>query len=294
MTSQHKNSRILKLVALVTFATFFAQSCDTVELNEQQTPIAKAYDKVLYWEDVKDFLPHGATEKDSLQLVTRLIDKWVKHTLKLRMAEQNLDPLQKDLTKEIEEYRSSLLIYKYEQEYIKQKLDTFIANKDIQNYYEGFKPELLLEEPVVLVDYVILQKDAPKYWTFKSWLRNNYENKIEDINQYCADNADLYFHHADDYMHFDRLLELIPLETNDPETFLRRNDFVELKDGDTRYLVKIFDYKLKRDVAPLNIVKNEIRSILLNKRKIELIRSLDEDVMNEAMRHNKIEIVKQK
>ncbi|WP_146066622.1 hypothetical protein, partial [Candidatus Venteria ishoeyi] len=257
---------------------FASSSCQQNQEQNHRKIVAQVQDHVLYWDEVKEFIPDYSSGDDSSQIVGGFVKEWVLHKLKLRMAEQNLETAQKDLSKELEDYRSSLLIYKYEQEYIKQNLDTFISDEDLKSYYEGFKPELLLEKPVVKCAYVILPLEAPDYFSFKTKFRYNYDKKLAEINSYCEANAEAYFHQEEDYLYFDELRKRLPLKTDIPENFLKYNRFVELEDDKYKYLVNIFDYKLKSDIAPLNIVKNEIRSILLNKRKIKLIRNLEESI----------------
>lgn len=272
--------------------SFIGTSCKQDTAQNQKRIVAQVYDHVLYWDEVKDFVPDNVGKEDSAQIMSGLISKWVVHQLKLQKAEQNLEPGQKDLSKELEDYRSSLLIYKYEQEYIKQKLDTVITAKDIKTYYEEFKPQLKLEKPVVKCAYVILPLDAPQYYAFRNMFRNQFEDKQDEISAWCQENAEVYFHSDDNFIYFEELQKKLPIETENPENILKYNRFVELKDVGFKYLVIIFDYKLKSDIAPLNIVENEIRSILLNKRKIKLIQKLEESIMNEAVNHNQIEIKK--
>jgi len=278
---------LLVAIFMITFT-----GCKEPVVEDHREIVARVNNNVLFWDDVKDFVPEEVGKEDSAKIMAGLINKWVLHKLKLQKAEQNLDPGQKDLSKELEEYRSSLLIYKYEQEYIKQELDTVVTAQDIKSYYEGRKPDLLLNNPVVKCSYVVLPLETPRYNIFRSWFRYNFNDKLEDINVYCQEYAEAFYHHEEKYMNFDELENRVPLRTDNPDNLLKYNRFIELKDEDYKYLINIFDYKLKSDIAPLNIVKNEIRSILLNKRKIKLIHNLEESILNEAMGHNNIEIRK--
>ncbi len=273
---------------LFVFVVSFS-SCKEPANSPQRQSIAKVYDNHLYIDDIEDYITEDMASEDSAQLIAGLVSKWIMHQLKLQQAELNLNPAQKDLSSEIEEYRSSLLIYKYEQEYIRQKLDTLVTAEDIRSYYEGFRPELLLDKPVIRCAYVIAPKNLPRYYTFRNWFRSQYNEKQDQINEYLQEHdIDSYFY-SDEYIYFEDLIKHIPIESDNVESFLTYNKFIEKTGDEYKYLVNIFDYKLKSDIAPLNIVKNEIRNILLNKRKIQLIRDLEERIMNDAIRQNKIE-----
>ena len=169
-------------------------------------------------------------------------------------------------------------------------LDTVVTPKNIKSYYDGFKPDFLLDKPVVECAYVILPVDAPQYYTFRNRFRSQYENKQTEINKYIEEHAKLYYQHNNKFMYVSELAKQVPIATDNIENLLKYNRFIELKDEDYIYLIKIFDYKLKSNVAPLNIVENEIRNILLNKRKIQLVRNLEKDIMNDARNNKKIEI----
>ncbi|MCF8372200.1 MAG: hypothetical protein K9H64_11300 [Bacteroidales bacterium] len=289
---QNKPIRNILGISLLLGFLLALTGCKEAAMEDQREIVAQVSDNVLYWDDVKDFVPENIGKEDSAKIMAGLINKWVLHNLKLQKAEQYLAPEQKDLTLELEEYRSSLLIFKYEQEYINKELDTVVTSQDLKSYYDGFKPEFHLEKPVLNCAYVILPLESSDFFSFRTWFRYHFDDKQEEIAAYCQESAITYYNPEEQYIYFDELAKLIPLETDNPDNLLRYNRFIELRDEEYIYLINIFDYKLKSDIAPLNIVENEIRSILLNKRKIKLIHHLEESLMNEAMDHNNIEIRK--
>jgi len=77
---------------------------------------------------------------------------------------------------------------------------------------------------------------------------------------------------------------------NNQEQYLRYNNFIETQDSLFYYLVNIKDCRLKSTVAPLNYVSDNIRYIILNKRKIEFIKELENDSYNDALNRNSFEI----
>ena len=72
--------------------------------------------------------------------------------------------------------------------------------------------------------------------------------------------------------------------------FLRNNKFFETSDDDFRYYLKIEEYKISDNVSPLEFVKDDIRNIILNKRKVLLAEQLEEKVYNEASENEQFEI----
>jgi hypothetical protein len=56
--------------------------------------------------------------------------------------------------------------------------------------------------------------------------------------------------------------------------------------------VAISAYKSKESISPLNFEIENIRTILLNKRKAELLKRMEEDLISDAVKRNKYEIYK--
>ncbi len=67
------------------------------------------------------FIPAGITGADSIAMVRDFKERWIRNQLLLNKAELNLTDEEKNVEQQIENYRSSLLIYAYEQSYIRQQ-----------------------------------------------------------------------------------------------------------------------------------------------------------------------------
>ena len=50
------------------------------------------------------------------------------------------------------------------------------------------------------------------------------------------------------------------------------------------------DVRLQNDYAPLDYVSSSIKKIVINKRKLELIKQLENDITNDAIKQNKFQI----
>jgi hypothetical protein len=67
-----------------------------------------------------------------------------------------------------------------------------------------------------------------------------------------------------------------------------------MKDSVYYYLVNINDYKLKNELAPVEYVETNIKNLILNKRKIEFLKQIEENVYKEGIRQNKFKIYTEK
>ena len=69
--------------------------------------------------------------------------------------------------------------------------------------------------------------------------------------------------------------------------------YYETSDTQFLYYLKIDAYKISDNVSPLEFVKEDIKNIILNKRKVELARKLEEEVYENAAKRKDFEVFKQ-
>ncbi len=253
-------------------------------------PVAKAGDAVLYYDDIKDLVPAGTSSKDSILLIKQFVDNWVREVLVIQKAEQNLDEEQKNVEKQLNDYRKSLITYIYEKELVKQKLDTIVSDTEIEEYYNSNKAEFELKDNIIKVIYVKVSKKAPGIDKLKKWYRSDNMKDREQLASYCHQFADNFYLDDSSWLLFDDLLKEIPIQTYNKELFLQNNRLVEVSDSLNHYFLSIKDFKIRNSSSPLSFEKENIKNIILNKRKLALINTMKQDVYNDALNNNKIEI----
>ncbi len=267
-------------------------SCKPADSSNDEVLVATVFDAELYLSDISELIPDQLSFNDSVQTAQTIINKWITRQIKLNKAETYLTPDEKELEQKLEEYRSSLLIYKYEQQLIYQNLDTLITAEDIAEYYRKFSKEFILQKNAVKAIYCKFPSDSPNFYRFKRWMRSFKENDMADIEDYASEFGELYQNFNMDWVYLSDIIKYIPNQLVNVERFIAQNEIDELNDGVNIHLLKIVDHKLKGDIAPLMLVESNIRNIILNKRKLTLIRELEEQAFNEAMNNNKVEIYK--
>jgi len=285
---------MLRLLIISAVIATGLSSCNLLpsKSNKQGKPVARVYDKILYRDDLKGLVPSGTSANDSIDITTAYINNWVRQELLLKQAEDNLDENNRDFSKQIEQYRNSLIIYAYESELVKQKLDTVVSQSEIEDYYKVNQNNFYLRENIVLASYVIISKNSPFATKIKSLLLSTREADKEKLQTLCQENGANCMINDGTWMSFTELTRKIPLTVDDQEDFLSKNKYYEVKDSTTMYYVAISAYKSKESISPLNFEIENIRTILLNKRKAELLKRMEEDLISEAVKQNKYEIYK--
>ncbi len=271
---------------LVLLLVIFAFSCSKSDNEIEDIPLARVHNKFLYESDIKSLFNSNISKEDSIVVARNYINDWIKKQLLMQKAELNLNEESKDIEKQIEDYRSSLLIFKYKQELIKQKLDTIITNQEIENYYSEYSGNFILNHNIVKALFLKISKEAPENDKVKRWYKSNDQENLSRLEDYCYQYATKFDDFDNKWIPFNNLLIEIPTNINDQERYLRYNKYIETEDDLFYYFVKINEYSLKSTVQPLEYAQLKIKSILLNKRKFTFIDELENTIYNDALNRN--------
>lgn len=277
-----KLNRSLILVVIV----LLSNACKEKNVNNEDVILAQVHNKQLYQSDLKSLFNPNITNEDSIIIAKNYINDWIKKQLMLQKAEMYLSDESKDIEKQIEDYRSSLLIFKYKQELINQKLDTIVTDEEIENYYNKYSANFILDNNIVKALFLKVSKEAPEIEKVRWWYKSTSTENQSRLEDYCYQYATKFDNFNDKWIPFNNILLETPVNIDDQERFLRYNKYIETEDDLFYYFVKINEYKLKSSVQPLEYAKSKIKSILLNKRKLAFIDELENTVYNEALNHN--------
>jgi hypothetical protein len=269
------------------FFSLLLFSCN-IKKHENDEILVRVGKSALYLSDIAIATPDNFSEADSTNFAKNYIDKWVKNQLLLEKAELNLDQNRYEIRSQVEDYRTFLLINKYQQELILQKLDTIITMEDIETYYSERSGDFKLLFNIVKLNYIklpIATYDADKV---RRWYRSDNEDDLADLQDYCYQNAH-EFEFSDEWMKFDDFLKIVPLRVKDQQDYLKKRQNIEITDSLYRYFIHIKEYKIVSDTSPLPFVQNDLKKVILNKRKIKFLTELENNIYLDALDKNKIE-----
>jgi hypothetical protein len=260
------------------------------EMPDKEDIIVQVYDDFFTKEDLLDRMPTYTSSEDSAKLADQIINNWIEQKVVLNFSEQNLTDAQKDFSDQLESYRQNLLIYEYERELVKQKLDTIISETELLSYYAENIENFKLRGHIVKIRFIKLSVDAPKISQVEDWFLSDDEEDLDLLDQYCMKYAETFALEGDVWWYLQDVLGQIPFPINDWDEFLPTTEFYKFEYESFQYLVRIFDYKFRGDISPLSIEQERIRELILNRRKLELINQMREDVVKKARSSNKIKM----
>ena len=264
--------------------------CDYFQKNSKEVVVAECYGKYLYESDLKGIVPEGTTIMDSIQRVSTFIDSWVRRQVLIHQAENNLNMEELDLKKQMDEYRNSLVIYAYESQLINQKLDTVVSEDEIAEYYEQNKEDFQLRNTMVRVAYVILDEGNKQEEDFKKLMSDPDTLLLQNIDILAMYYAAKSYLDVDQWMRLDELTNIIPIEILNAESFLKKNKFVCFDMNEYTYMVRFMEYLLEESTSPLELVRDNIKSVILAQRKQALIETMHTSLYEKAKRDRAFEV----
>ena len=87
-------------------------------------------------------------------------------------------------------------------------------------------------------------------------------------------------------MRLDDLLNEVPIEIYNTESFLKQRRFVSFEKDTCTYMVRFNDYLLEESVSPIEMEYDNIRKLILMKRKKELLDQMKFDLYEKAVKDN--------
>ena len=280
-----------KLVALIGIVfLMLLGGCDYFQKNSKEVVVAECYGKYLYESDLVGIVPENTPIMDSIQRVSNFIDSWIKRQVLVHQAEINLNKEELDLKKQLEEYRNSLVIYAYESQLINQKLDTVISEDEIADYYEQNKEDFQLRSTMVRVAYVILKEDCKQKADFKKLLSDPDTLLLQNIDIQATYYAVKSNVDVDKWVRLDELTNIIPIEIFNAESFLKKKKFVCFDMNEYTYMVRFVENLLEESISPLEMVSDNIKSVILAQRKEALLEKMNVALYEKARKERAFEV----
>lgn len=270
-------------------------SCQFLQktFSSKEKPVARVFSEYLYPSDLEGIVPKGTSSADSILLVQSYIENWIRQTVILKQATENVDLDQDALEKQLETYRQSLIIYSYEQQLIAQNLDTTVSNAQIKKYYEENKDNFELKKSIIKATYAKIPKNAHRIEMAVRWFNSAKPKDRNELETYCMQFSSNYSLTDTSWLYLDELSAFIPLDRFSESSILQKNNYINFSDKDFVYLVKVKDFMYKEDLSPLEFEIDNIKNIIINKRKIELITKMENQVYQDARDGEDIEWYKE-
>ncbi len=278
--------------------TTLLSSCDLIRMKKEQSlednsrrAVARVNDTFLYLDELEGIVSSNVPKEDSVARLTAYVNSWIRKQLLINEALKRIDINEAEVERKILDYRYSLIGYQFQKLYVQQNMTDSVSSAEIEEYYRSNLDNFVLKQNIIRGAYIKVPQSAPRTNRIKDLILSNKEKDKDDLKSYCISFSTAYHLSDSSWIEFDKLVVNSPLaEIPNKIQFLKSYPYYETNDAAFLYFLKIDAYKISDNVSPLEFVKEDIKNIIINKRKVELARKLEEEVYEKAAEKRDFEI----
>jgi hypothetical protein len=261
--------------------------------TDDRVPVARVNDTYLYYDDIKDLVSEGTSKGDSTLVVQNFINRWATQQLFVDGAELNLSETeQAAFNKLVDQYKNDLYTKAYIEALVLRDMNTVVTKEEAEAFYNSNKDVFKLNEELLKFRYIHVDQNIINYKTIEEKFKRY---NLKDKKELEAMSIQFKSYTLNDTIWIKASQVINKISAITPENknqLLKKSNFVQLKDSLGVYLMQINDVLLRNDTAPIEYVKPTIDQIVINKRKLELIRELEKDITKDAIKNKQFEIYK--
>ena len=252
--------------------------------------VARVGQHKLYRSELLAAVPDALSPEDSTALARQFIRSWAADRILLDLAQEQLSDEELDVSRAVEEYKISLLQYRYRQRYVNERLDTAVSMSEISAYYAAHPEKFTLAAPIVKGRYLCIHDDAPGSETIRRKMGSRKLDDVLEADSLARLSALKYLDCTDTWVDASTFAEEFGMDGAEMLAALR-GGIVERRDelGNVR-VACITEVLREGRAAPLEYCADRIRTILLNGRKHAMLSALEQDLLKDAEDKHKLVI----
>lgn len=268
-------------------------SCSYFKKPQEPEAIARVGDVYLYKSDIKDMVPKGTSKNDSIAIVKSFIGRWATQKILYNAAEYNLSDVQMEGFEDlINQYKNDLYTKAYLEELVKQQIDTVVTESQINAYYNTNKQFFKNSTELIKLRYINLVKENQKLDKIRTKFSSFTKNDKKELQELAIQFKSYAFNDSL-WVDINQVYEKLPfINVNNKEQYMVSGKNFQYPDSTTVWLVKVNNVLSKNEATPLQFLRPTIKQVIINKRKLELVKTIEKEITNDAIKNNKYEIYK--
>lgn len=282
-----RNSALVLILALATSCNYFAKENNT----EAVARVGKSY---LYEADLDSLVPQNTSKVDSIAILKSYVDRWASQKLLVNAAERNLDDDTKlEISNLVKQYKNDLYTKAYIEKIVQTTVDTVIEEQELRSYYNENKENFRTNGTIVQLRFLYLTKDHPKLATIKSKFFNLKKSDASFWKTYQMQFKNSALNDSV-WVSLNEVYRKLPFIN--PENRIKYiNEGMAFEKSDTLndiYLVKIKKVINRNQISPFEYLKPTLQQVILNRRKLELIKKFEKEITDDAIKNKDYEVYK--
>ncbi|CAH2559748.1 hypothetical protein [Cardinium endosymbiont of Oedothorax gibbosus] len=252
---------------------------------QKESFIACVGKQYLYPSDISSIDLSHIDAADADFFIKKYVEEWACKQLLIAQANHQAIPL--SMEDRFNDYKHDLLAYHFLETLIESEFDANVSSKEIADYYQKYKQrDFILHHDIVRGIFLAIPKKAVCINAVKSLMLSNKASDRKKLQACCKPYARTTILETNQWFPWEAVLAKIGYHPpGDATRLLKTNKFIHVAGQKHIYFLKINQYKLAQDIAPLKAVEDRIRAIILHKRKLDLINKIKCKLLEDAKKN---------
>ncbi|MCO6148382.1 hypothetical protein [Flavobacterium sp. NRK1] len=268
-------------------------SCNYIKEEQKPHTVARVNNEYLDISELKGIVPAGTSKQDSIAIINNYIDRWASQKLLYNAAQVNLSKdKQAEYAKLIRQYEIDLYTSAYLEEVVKQSVDTIVTNAELTSYYKANKENFKTTGALVKLKYIRLAKDHPKFERVKKRFLSSNKKDIKALNDMAIQFKSYAFNDTT-WVDMNQIYTKLPfIKPDNRDKYINSGLSYQYPDSTDVYIVKVAKVLEKNQVSPFEYIEPTLKQLIINNRKLELIKKFQKEITDDAIKNNKYEVYK--
>ena len=279
----------MKRLIITTSLCVFFGSCSNFSNNNSNNLVARAGENFLYEDD----LPSYVSKDDSLIKISSFIETWAKEKVLYDLSIINLSQSKRaEIDELVDNYRIDLYINSYKDLIVNSKIDSIVTNEQIDSFYSTNVNNFKLNENLVKYRYVKVPNDNININRIRRYIV-----RMSEQDRYFLDSLNFQFADLklDDSIWFterDVISSINFINQNNKSRYFIKDRLFTLNESNYINFFIVDDMLKSGNIPPKSYLYDRIKSTIINQRKLDILKDINQEILNDALKSRKYEVYK--
>ena len=263
--------------------------CSNFSNNDSNNLVARAGENFLYEND----LPEYTSKDDSLIKISSFIETWAKEKVLYDLSMINLSQSKRaEIDELVENYKVDLYINSYKDLIVNSKIDSIVTTEQIDSFYTLNINNFKLNENLVKYRYIKVPNDNININRIRRYIV-----RVNEQDRYFLDSlnfqfADLKLNDSIWFTERDVISSIDFINQNNKSKYFIKNRLFTIEESNYTSFFIVDDILRSGNIPPISYLYERIKSTIVNQRKLDLLKNLNKEILNDALKSRKYEVYK--
>ena len=230
---------------------------------------------------------------DSLIKISSFIEAWAKEKVLYDLSMINLSQSKRaEIDELVENYKVDLYINSYKDLIVNSKIDSIVTAEQIDSFYTLNINNFRLNENLVKYRYIKVPNDNVNINRIRRYIV-----RINDQDRYFLDSlnfqfADLKLNDSIWFTERDVISSIDFINQNNKSKYFIKNRLFTIEESNYTNFFIVDDILRSGNIPPISYLYERIKSTIVNQRKLNLLKNLNKEILNDALKSRKYEVYK--